>query len=336
LKNQLIICDGISDSEGWLPVKHMISLMSELFESKIIRLPEGSLNRLHKIFHILDKTRERNEVDGPNLLFIVPTLFSANKFFSLSKKNQYNKIGIWVIDSFWTNNVPFLASPKYFDHLFITSGNDVSFYQSKTNISTSFLGWGSDVLRLGGDNRDREIDVLRVGRQPRRFDSDQVNEYKFKLLGLTYQGRPDSTISYIDLVNKYFLQAKYVLAHSNLADESKYTHPNKEYITARWTDALACGCTIIGQQPKSDYAYQKYFWPESVIDIDSSDNCTDGSHFTDVLKNWSPKTAKKNYMMALKYFDWRWRFKELSDYFCINCQKLDNELRDIKTLISSL
>lgn len=334
-KNELIICDGIPDAIGWYPVKHMISLMHELFESRIIKLPRHGPNRFLRLLLSFGKTRERNEIEGPNLLIIVPTLDSAYKFFSLTQKtNAYNKIGIWIFDSFWTNRIPFHTSSKYFDQLFVTSGNDVSFYKKKTNINTSFLGWGSDVLRLGGPNGDRNVDVLRVGRQPNRFANDQANKNKFKSLNLTYQGRPDSAISYIDLMNKYYLQAKYILAHSNFADDSEYTHPSKEYITGRWTDALACGCTIIGEQPKSDYAYQKYIWPESVLDIDSNDRCTDGSNLIDCIKNWSSKTAEYNYMMALKHLDWRWRFQELSDFFCIDCQKLDNELRDIKNIFA--
>lgn len=334
--NELIICDGIPDTAGWSSIKHMISLMSELFESAVIKLPEYSPNKSHKIRHFLAKKRKRNETEGYDLLIISTNLGAASNFFSLKQeKHSYNKIGIWVIDSSFTNHIPFLASSKYFDHLFITSGNDISVYQEKTNIETSFLGYGSDVLRLGGPNEDRKIDVLRVGRQPSRFENDEDNENKFRSLNLRYQGRPSFDASYIDLLKKHYLQSKYVLAHSNLADESSHTHPDKEYITTRWTDALACGCTLLGQQPKSDYAYKNDLWPGSVIDIDSSDKCTDGSNLVDRLKNWSPEIAKYNYMMALKNLDWRWRFKELSEFFGIDCKKLEDELSDIEKLISS-
>lgn len=334
--NDFVICDGIPDTVGWSSIKHMILLMSELFESRVIKLPEYSPNKFQKTFHLFDKPRKRDETSGANLLIVATTLGCANDFLSLNKeKHQYNKVAFWIIDSSFTNHIPFLASSKYFDHLFITSGNDISIYQEKTNIKTSFLGYGSDVYRLGAPNRDRKVDVLRVGRQPNRFDNDEVNENQLKSFNLTYQGRPDFDASYIDLLNKYYLQAKYVLAHSNLADESNHTHTDKEYITTRWTDALACGCTIVGQQPKSDYAYQQYIWPEAVIDIDSSDKCVDGSDLIGNVKKWSPEIAEFNYMMALKRLDWRWRFKELSDFFCINCEKLNDELREIEKIIYS-
>jgi len=334
--NKLIICDGIPDTAGWVSIKHMISLMSKLFESSVIKLPDHTPTKFQKICHFFAKKRERNDEDGSNLLIIATRLTAANNFFSLQQeKHRYNKISIWIIDSMFTNNTPLLATSKVFDHLFITSGNDIAFYQDKTKINTTFLGYGSDVLKLGGLNIDKKIDVLRVGRQPNRFDNDEVNENKFNLLNLHYQGRPSFDISYTDLLKKYYLQSKYVLAHSNLADESTYTHSDKEHITPRWTDALGCGCTIIGEQPKSDYAYKEYIWPEAVIDIDSSDRCVDGSDLIANITKWSPNNAKFNYIMALKHLDWRWRFKELTEYFGINCKKLDDELRDIEKLIYS-
>jgi hypothetical protein len=46
-------------------------------------------------------------------------------------------------------------------------------------------------------------------------------------------------------------RAKFVLAFSNRVHQAGYTHPEREYLTARWVDSLAHGAVIAGIAPQS-------------------------------------------------------------------------------------
>jgi hypothetical protein len=41
-------------------------------------------------------------------------------------------------------------------------------------------------------------------------------------------------------------KTKFALAISNRANPTMQTHPEREYIAGRWTDALASGATVVG------------------------------------------------------------------------------------------
>ena len=44
-------------------------------------------------------------------------------------------------------------------------------------------------------------------------------------------------------------KTKFALAFSNRANPTMQTHPEREYITGRWTDSLASGSTVAGIPP---------------------------------------------------------------------------------------
>lgn len=333
--NNLVIYDGIPDDVGWLPVKHMIRLFTELFELEIITSSGVSLNKIQKGVHLLGRYWKPVHKASTNVLIVVPTLDVLDKALFDLLRHRYNKVAVWVFDSFWTSRVSAFYSKHWIDHLFVTSGHDVSVYRDMIGVECSFLGWGADVLRLGGRNDRRTIDILRLGRQPDCFDNDKTNDDFFASVGLKYQGRPNLDLAYGDLFADYFLKTKYVLAHSNLADSSAYTHPEKEYITARWTDPLACGCIIIGKQPVTDYAFERYLWPQAVVDIDLPERI-DRLDVDAFRLSWSSDTALYNYKMALERLDWRWRFKDIADYFGINCARLHSEIDEIEQIMNSL
>ena len=112
------------------------------------------------------------------------------------------------------------------------------------------------MLDLGSSAACRPVDLLRVGRQPDAWDDDQRSDAACRLAGLRFAGRPpffpenfkDSSAGHRDLCARY-ARAKFVLAHSNIVAPASYTHPSKEYISARWTDALAAGSVVAGIPP---------------------------------------------------------------------------------------
>jgi len=134
-------------------------------------------------------------------------------------------------------------------------------------------------------------------------------------------------------MNQYLQPAKFVLAHTNLVDDSEYTHPTKEYLTARWTDSLACGCSIIGVPPESDYAFQNLLWQGATINLEYTECQSNLDIIKKSVQSWTVEQAIKNYHMSLVNLDWRWRFKEIADYFEINSKKLDAQLKEIMTIV---
>jgi hypothetical protein len=197
---------------------------------------------------------------------------------------------------------------------------------------------GSDVLGLGGAV-EKSIDVLRLGRQPNCWENDEKSKTFFEKNNLVFHGRPTTTDDilegYRELLRDYYSKAKYVLVHSNFADESTYTHPTKEHLTPRSLDALACGCVIIGEQPVSDYTFKTLMWDEAFVNLDSSDVSVDGRSIAECVKAWDNNVVRRNHLKALAVFDWRWRFLKLAEYFNIESSKLSADL-DYMQKISSV
>jgi len=87
--------------------------------------------------------------------------------------------------------------------------------------------------------------------------------------------------------------------------------------------------------PKQDTLYQNILWPESLLELKDAGFDTGMNVINDYLSKWTPEIATKNYRMSLKHLDWRWRIKEISDYFNINSEILDFELNEIRKILEN-
>ncbi len=338
---KLKILSNIPDSNGWLPINYMIELFSTTLNIQVIRQPDIRVSKLDKIKTLFNKRRKRIK-ESPHLLIIIRSISDLDGLLLniINNKDSFHKIAVWVIDSFWHERVSIVQFHKYIDHIFVMTKEDVDFYQNKTNVPSTFLGWGADALLLGSGNTNRETDLLRIGRQPECWDNDEENEQLLSNQSLVYQGRPPEGMSsqtsfdcqnYIDLVKNYYSQAKYVLAQSNFADNSQYTHPDREYITARWTDAIASGCVVIGCQPLTCSSYRE-FWPEASVHIQDFTNKVD---FVEKMSNWNESTPKINHKMALRHLDWRWKFLNILAVFNIESPQLNKDIDIINKILST-
>ncbi|NJK88725.1 MAG: hypothetical protein HC923_04570 [Myxococcales bacterium] len=219
----------------------------------------------------------------------------------------------------------------------VTRPNDVPFFERGANGRTIFLGWGADVLRLGSWRADRDIDVLRVGRQPRLWADDEVSAARCRDAGLSFHGRPPDDIPLEEMhvrLMPYYARTKFVLAQTNRIDDSPYTHPKEEYVTGRWMDALAGGATVAGVQPTSDRTMEELFWPGAVLDFPKEDVQDQMERLRHTVSSWSPDIAVKNHRMALERLDWRWRLKELTERLSLRAPKLDADLDEIRSRIA--
>jgi hypothetical protein len=202
-----------------------------------------------------------------------------------------------------------------FDVVIFSQQYDSPFYEGLLGNRALWLGWGSDVLGLGSAAIDRPIDVLRVGRQPAAWDDDAFSTAACASRGLTFQGRPpfyeSPEAQQRALMQEHYGRAKFVLAHSNVAAPASYTHATKEYITARWTDALAAGATVAGMPPLSDKALID--WPGALLPFDRIDFAHNLDAIEAAVSQWTPSRPLRNHLNALKRLDWRWRFARLAE-----------------------
>jgi hypothetical protein len=363
-----VIC-FVDQSPGWAPILYMAHLFAELASTKAQIVSDRPTLR-----HALDcaiRSRHRDS-SKPHLLIIAASPAKLRLIASITGwRRDYNLCFAWIIDSFWTNRIPTMNYPGIFDHIFITSGIDITEYQSRTKVKTSFLGWGTDALgyrpvetrglapvdaeqplvsetsqgdcprfSTGGNDdfpEDRRIDLLRVGRQPPQWDDDEGNNRYLKNHGIRFHGRPPFANSPIEgqrLLLRYMKQSKFLLAFSNLVSPMSYTHPHKEYISARWTDALGCGCVVAGIPPKSDFTYQEYFDDDAILELPSIDRNDSIEILKQAVREWTPNRALRNRQSALRRLDWRWRFKEIANAAGVEWPRLNAELNAIHDAIN--
>jgi hypothetical protein len=209
----------------------MVSLAAELLEAELVEYSASENPSMLKKIACL--TRRRGDED---CLVVCSTPKDLEVLALLEgNKPRLRKVVGWIIDSFWTEWVPWVArysSP--YTELFVTRQEDVVPIQQSTKRPVRWLGWGSDVLRLGSANTRREYDLLRVGRQPPEWEDDVETARMAQKLCLTYRGRPPffptPEENQRELMREY-AKSKFLLAFSNSADESTYTHSTREYIT---------------------------------------------------------------------------------------------------------
>lgn len=324
----VIYCDkGI----GWSPILHMVRLAVNLLNAELLVLEYQKPSTFQKLTALLLR-REAN-IDGGKLLFICPSPKELPLIFQIEGiRKRFNFIAAWVIDSFWVDRIPLeVKLSRYYDHFFITSREDIPEWCRLTKKDVSWLPWGTDALELGGDDVDRKWDLRRVGRQPAEWDDDEITNRSCLSFNISFQGRPelfDDAMKNQRALMEVYRQSKFVLAFSNIANPTNYTHPIRSYLTGRWTDTLACGGIVAGISP-TDRSMADLLWEGATLELGTIEREKGLAVICDALGNWSPELAKHNYRQSLKYLDWRWRFMEIASAFQIKSHKL---LDDIKLL----
>ncbi len=338
MTKSIVIIDGVPNQLGWMPVKYLTELTADLFEADYVSLAPASRARIDKLKTLFAK-RTKNRLK-PDALFIVPTMAH---FWSLYMdddwKHAFNRVFLWLIDSFHTEDIPRCINRSHIDGIFITTGPaDQIIYRQRVNSETTIVPWGADVLLRGSNSVDRNIDVLRLGRQPDTWLDDNKNAAAFLKRDIRYQGRPPRNENALHennlLVQSYLKRSKYVLAQSNLVDSTRYTHKTKEYLTGRWTDSLACGCIVAGVQPRTDHAFQNCLWPEAVIEFESTDLDHGIGRIAEALQEWTPRKAQLNYLRSLEKLDWRWRLEQIAGAIDLHFPRLDNNIVQLKQKIA--
>lgn len=321
-------------SPGWAPVLHLGKLAAQLFGGEYENIPFRGPSRWRKALALRPRSRNRGS-DGLLIVLRYPHEMSAVRQLTQFRQ-AYNFVAVWIIDSFLTEMMPTWGSFSDIDFLGVTRPNDMEVFRRRAGDRVAWLGWGSDVLGLGSGSPLRPTDLLRVGRQPNVWDNDAETAHHAARHELVFEGRPvfssDPDVNQRTLTN-CLARTKFVVAHSNLVSQSTYTHPSEEYITARWTDALACGASVAGCQPLTDHSMKELLWPDATLHFDRVDLAHNLEAVAEAVQAWTPKRAQDNYHQALARLDWRWRLKIIADHAGHRSNKLERDLDHINTCI---
>ena len=245
----------------------------------------------------------------------------------------------WVIDAFWTERIPRLVRHTgHIDQLFVTDEEGVATWSAATGVPTVWMPLGADVLGRACPQAARGVDLQRIGRQPAPWDDDAVNEARCRSLGLSYAGRP-AFVPEVDgnqrSVEAAMANARFTLSFTNAASPAEYTHPTREYLTGRWTDALAQGATVAGIAPRCA-ATDRLLWPEAVLELGTTDPAEGLALIGEAVRAWTPERAAYNHRQALARLDWRWRFAEMVAALGLAAPLLDEELGQLESRLDAL
>lgn len=321
--------------EGYLCIFHMARLAAKLLNGELVVLQPGNPTLTEKLRGILfHRKRSRTAC---LLICTSPSDLSSMLLVQDWRKN-YGRTVAWVYDSFWTNWIPpWVRASRIFDHVFVTEREDLTTWRQRLRAPVDWLPWGSDVLNLGSSNPVRQLDLVRFGRQPNEWKDDLINAEACRSFDIKFHGRPpsfsDATDNERELMGM-LSKTKFALAFSNRVSPEGHTHPEREYITGRWTDALASGATVAGIPPRSE-SVQSLLWPEALLDLGTADQTEGLKVIASAVREWTPERAQVNYIRSLETLDWRWRFKTLAEALDIHSSKLDVELARLQEVIRS-
>jgi hypothetical protein len=336
----LLIVNAIASDRGWSPILHMVEIAGELFECEVVAADTNTPSNTAKILSVLRKRTRSGGGDetcllvckGPSDLLAILNVANWRK--------RFRYLTAWIIDSFWLDHIPRsfrIRNP--FDHVFVTTLEDVDQWRAIGGVATTWLPWGTDALRLGHSGSLRDWDLMRVGRQPPEWEDDIEAALAAESVGVRYRGRPDSSglnsLQNQKLMMNAYGASKYNLAFSNAVNCDPNNHPTREYLTGRWVDALGCGSTVAGVAPRSESA-KELLWPGATLELGGVRRGEGLQVVASALRQWTPEKAATNYRMALSRLDWRWRFKVIADVCGIRSAPLTRELQLLEERIAQL
>lgn len=320
-------------SGGWAPVTAMAHLMAGLLEAELtVFTPRRMYSRGTRAASLLPRMRGER---GPLLIIAAHPGMLLSLIRPRYLLGRHRAVGAWIIDSFWDELLPrFARTTANLDRLWIADAELVDSYGERTGSAVSWAPWGADVLgRFGTASAERPVDLLRLGRQPGAWNDDERNAAWARATGLRYQGRfpaPEDPLANHRTVLEQLERAKIVLSSTNLADSSDYTHPTREYVTARFTDAAASGTLIAGRFPQ--VRALEVIPEQARLPIDVGSRAAGEHAIRDAAAAWTPGAAEAIQRAALQVTDWRWRFREIADGLGIDAPRLDADLTRIAAI----
>lgn len=326
---------------GWDPILHMAKLAADLLDAELLVWDGHKIplpNRLQQLSFMLSSRHPKSD---DSCMLICPSAPNmAHAIYVDEIKKKYKFVSAWVIDSFWVDRIPLVAKhSRTFDHVFITSAEDISAWEKVTKTPATWLPWGADALRLGGRGAERPWDLTRIGRQPTEWEDDANTGKMCADIGLTFHGRLpfsdthplDNQKNLMDLYKK----SKFLVAFSTKSSPGSYTHPIRQYLTARWTDSLACGAIVAGIAPREP-SIDNLLWSGATLELGTTSLKQGLAVLAEAKQDWTKDKAEHNYKMALQRLDWRLRFVEIAKVHHLSPKRLYAELDEMKLLAEAV
>lgn len=315
---------------GWGPVDRLALVAADLLNGRVFAVSEERPNIFWRLSALTNRTI--GPEDRGILVLARSPHHLKSHILAGSFLRNYGFAAIWVIDAFRHEDIPPRWTMGPFDLVAVCRPNDEEIYAKNTGKPVVVLPWGTDAFELGSANAARDVDVMRLGRQPEEWDDDATTARQCAANQLRFAGRPpqlENPLKNHESLMASMCDAKFVVAFSNLAAPAPYTHPTEEYVTARWTDALAAGSTVAGIAPHKD-ATLSSFWPGSLLEFDHIDLKHNISALREAKAIWTADKAVRNHREAIARLDWRWRIKTLADLMELWSPKLDATLDRLK------
>ena len=296
---------------GWGPIDQLADLTARLLEGNLVTLQDhGEVSIARKLLGQLPRHRS-----GRRTLLVLASN-PAHLAYAARLRHWlpgYRTTAAWVIDSFWSDRISRMARDRgHFDHIFITDRELQDEWASTTGTQIHWAPWGTDTLAIDELPTERPVDLLRIGRQPAAWDDDRRTAEAAAAVGLTFEGRPamdpDPAVNQQN-VRSTLLRSKFVLAFSNLVSPADYTHPTRDYVTGRWTDALGAGAIVAGVAPR---ASDRTLGPGSTVEVDPTDLSHGIKQIREAVDRWSRLVPGQAHAHARATLDWRWRIHEIA------------------------
>lgn len=333
-----IWCVTPSSSGGWGPITSMADLAGRMFDAPVRFIhPDREYGYVRRALSLAPGRRA-----GQRSLLLIAA--APGDLLTLADPRvlagQFRTVGVWIIDSFWAQRLPrFVLSRRHgIDQIWITDQELLAFYRGASATRCDWLPWGTDALAaVQADRAARSVDVLRLGRQPALWDDDASNASALAVHGLRYQGRfdlaDDGSANQVE-VRRQLDRAKVVLASGSLASPSDYSHPTRDYISARFTDAVASGTRIAGVRPRC--AAAELIPEEAWIDLPLTDRAFDATTLAEAVAAHDEARADRLRRAALTDLDWRHRLRVVAERFELDAPSLQRELGELHALTATL
>ncbi|TWE11993.1 hypothetical protein [Rudaeicoccus suwonensis] len=324
-------CATPSSSGGWGPVTALAELAGRMWDTTPVYFhPTAPAGPLRKAVAMLPRRRRSDR----QLLLIAAQpgdLLTVARADVLA--GRFEQIGAWIIDSFWDERIPLFARTRHLvDRIWITDVELMDRYASATTAECGWLPWGTDALAaLPRPATRRDIDVLRLGRQPQAWDDDSTTGEALATNGIRFQGRfpqLDDGLANQQAVRDHLGRSRVVLASGNLASPTQYGHPTRDYLSARFTDAVAAGTLIAGARPACSAS--DLIPDEAWIDIDVTSRARGLSAIMDAVRGHTDRTVAVLRSAALERLDWRYRLEQIRRDLDVASPTLDRELSDLR------
>ena len=324
---------------GWGPITELALLAARLFRTDLRPVKSGRASRLNFVRHQILGAPGRRKRDRAALL-IAPTLWYVMDFVrEPDLLGQYSQIATYVCDSMNTETFNRPGVLRHFDLVARMQPHDDDVYRKWVGDRSFYAPFGTHALDRGGWQGLRDLDVLRVGRQPASWENDAESARKAAAAGLTFQGRPPQIAGHyaaVQSLSGFYRRAKFTVAHTNLVASHRATHPTKEYFTARWTDALSSGAVVAGVQPKGICTGPDTLWPEGLIDLEDTDITANLRRIAEAKTVWTPEIARYNHLMSLRRLDWRWRLRAIARAMAFQVPALDQDILRLEARIAAV